>query len=87
MSDTTLKAVEEAIWDHVVLAESDSYEIAALAIAAATPHIRAALFDELIAHAETPRFIGFQLGEPTMETFPPVAEWLRKRKSEETSQP
>lgn len=88
LEDVARKMYAEAPWqfpfDKVDLRVQDQYrEAASIAIAAATPHIRAALFDELIAASnkvlsdEGHYYWGYV----------DVTGWLEMKKEEENTQP
>jgi hypothetical protein len=100
MSDI-VEDVKRAIWIHRCRQEvgepicdvndiDEMYDwegTANVAIAAATPHIRAALFDELIARITS---VGDCLfGEPHADYCPDydVAEWIAAQKRKENTQP
>lgn len=92
-------SVEDAIAEHVAVGEDgwfDSEEAAEAAIAAATPHIRAAareaLFDELIANAYGESFCALELHCDTgsfggSEYLGTLIDWLTARKNKENTQP
>lgn len=68
----------------VSLGDFSAVDVSEAAIAAARPHIRAELFDELIAEAESKRFVGdgdeiqsmFDFVDRKWFTFP---DWIRAR--------
>jgi len=85
ITDAT-EAVATTLQQEAASGRASYYDMAEAAIAKATPHIRAALFDELIADAFGESFCALELQCDTgsfggSEYLGTLADWLRARKA------